>query len=85
MINTWLDAQVANYYLAHAWYDRLGQSKVRFVDMFAAAGTADKWTTDELKLFRLDHFVTEGQCPMIPVGFIVHCINHFFTVIFDYN
>ncbi|KAG2095750.1 hypothetical protein BD769DRAFT_1369744 [Suillus cothurnatus] len=53
--------------------------------MFAAAGTADEWTTDELKLFRLDHFVTEGQCPMIPVGFIVHCINHFFAVIFDYN
>ncbi|KAG2335724.1 hypothetical protein BDR05DRAFT_953867, partial [Suillus weaverae] len=85
LVNTWLDSQVANYYLAHAWYDRLGRSKVRFVDMFAAAGTATEWTDDELKFFRLDHFVTEGQCPMVPVGFIVHCINHFFAVIFDYN
>ncbi|KAG1837859.1 hypothetical protein DFJ58DRAFT_734148 [Suillus subalutaceus] len=84
-VDTWLDSQVANYYLAHAWYDRLGRVKVRFVDMFAAGGTT-QWTDEELELFRMDHFVpSDGPCPMIPVGFVVHCINHFFVVIFDYH
>lgn len=83
--NTWLDSQVANYYLAHAWYVMLGRSKVRFVNMFSAVGTTD-WTEDELKFFRMDHFLPSyGLCPMIPVGFIVHSINHFFVVIFDYD
>jgi hypothetical protein len=50
----------------------------KFVDMFATAGTTTEWTDEELKFFRLNHLVTEGQCPMITVGFIVHCINYFF-------
>jgi hypothetical protein len=52
--------------------------------MFAARGTT-QWTDEELELFRIDHFVGNSHCAMIPVGFIVHCINHFFVVIFDYD
>ncbi|KAG1863287.1 hypothetical protein DFJ58DRAFT_725189 [Suillus subalutaceus] len=63
-VDTWLDSQVANYYLAHAWYDRLGRVKVRFVDMFAAGGTT-QWTDEELELFRMDHFVPSDACSVL--------------------
>ncbi|KAG1718054.1 uncharacterized protein EDB91DRAFT_1067025, partial [Suillus paluster] len=46
----------------------------------------DDMTEEGVELFRRNHFVPrEGACPMVPVAFIVHHSNHFFTVIFDFQ
>ncbi|KAG2045531.1 hypothetical protein BDR06DRAFT_978145, partial [Suillus hirtellus] len=35
-LNEWLDAAVANYYLSHVWYEVLGRTPMRYVDLYAA-------------------------------------------------
>ena len=41
---------------------------------------------EELELFRRNHFVPcDCDCPVVPVGLIIHHSNHFFAVIFDFE
>ncbi|KAG2129259.1 uncharacterized protein EDB93DRAFT_1108727 [Suillus bovinus] len=83
-LNEWLDATVANYYLCDVWYEVLGRSQMRYVDLYAAM--VNDMVDEELELFRKYHFLSQdGTCPVVPVGFIVHHSDHFFAVVFDYQ
>jgi hypothetical protein len=82
--NMWIDATVANFYLSHVWYDRQAQSCMRYLDMYAAMAT--DLCADELESIRRHHFIPQNAtCTVVPVGFVVHNWDHFFTVIFDYQ
>ncbi|KAG2045485.1 hypothetical protein BDR06DRAFT_978179, partial [Suillus hirtellus] len=83
-LDQWLDATVANFYLAHVWYEVHDTSRMRYVDLYTAR--VANITAEEKEVFKRDYFIPhEGRCPMVPVAFIVHHSDHFFVVIFDYQ
>ncbi|KAG2108265.1 uncharacterized protein F5147DRAFT_773848 [Suillus discolor] len=83
-LDQWLDATVANFYLAHMWYEVHDTSCMRYVNIYTAR--MNPITAEEKELFKRNYFLPrEGRCPMVPVGFIVHHSQHFFVVIFDYQ
>jgi hypothetical protein len=80
----WIDATVATFYLSHVWYDRQGQNSMRYLDMYSAMAT--ELCDAEVDSIRSRHFIPQNAaCTVVPVGFVVHHCNHFFTVIFDYQ
>ncbi|KAG1843312.1 hypothetical protein DFJ58DRAFT_854529 [Suillus subalutaceus] len=83
-LNEWLEATVADFYLSHVWYELLGRSRMRYMNMHTAM--AAEMEDEEVELFRRSSFIPpDGICPIVPVGFVVHHSDHFFTVIFDYQ
>lgn len=80
----WIDATVANFYLLHVWYDGLAECRMRYLDMYSAM--AVDLSDAELDDIRKYHFIPPNDtCRMVPVGFVVHHWDHFFTIIFDYQ
>ncbi|KAG1718252.1 uncharacterized protein EDB91DRAFT_1066822, partial [Suillus paluster] len=51
----WLDAAVANFYLLHVWYEGLGRTCMRYLDMYAAM--AVDLCDAELDEIRRNHFI----------------------------
>ncbi|KAG2108245.1 uncharacterized protein F5147DRAFT_652964 [Suillus discolor] len=83
-VDQWLDTTVANFYLAHLWYEMNDTSHMRYVDVYTAR--MNHITAEEKELFKRNYFLPrERRCPMVPVGFIVHHSQYFFAVIFDYQ
>ncbi|KAG1724230.1 uncharacterized protein EDB91DRAFT_1087533 [Suillus paluster] len=83
-LNEWLEATVADFYLSHVWYELLSRSRMRYVNMHTTM--VNEMEDEEVKLFQRNYFIPhDGICPVVPVGFVVHHVNHFFAVVFDYQ
>jgi hypothetical protein len=83
-LNKCLNVTVVNFYLSNVWYEMLGRSCMRYVDLYTAM--VNEMEDEELELFRKNNFFPQkGTCPVVPIGFIVDHSDHFFAVIFDYQ
>jgi hypothetical protein len=57
---------------------------MRYRDMYSAMAT--ELCDAEVDSIRSRHLIPQNAaCTVVPVGFVVHHWNHFFTIIFDYQ
>ncbi|KAG1832549.1 hypothetical protein DFJ58DRAFT_736334 [Suillus subalutaceus] len=54
-LNEWLEATVADFYLSHVWYELLGRSRMRYMNMHTAM--AAEMEDEEVELFRRSSFI----------------------------
>jgi len=82
--STWIDGAVANLYLLELWYSVRGQTRTRFMDMFAAM--PPNYQEVDLEALRIDHYISvDDGCPIVPVGFIVNDGVQFLAIVFDFQ
>ncbi|KAG1817591.1 uncharacterized protein BJ212DRAFT_1480154 [Suillus subaureus] len=85
-LNEWLEVIVADFYLSHMWYGLLGKSHMRYIGLHVARVSANDIEDEEVENFWRNNLLPhKGICPVLPVRFVVHHSQHFFTVIFDYQ